>query len=297
MAPEAVAPPSAVDSLRFPPTAFPKGKPIQKNLDTRYVNLEALFRSLAQESFGGSVLMVFEEGTEALIIFREGTIITAYTSGTQRRTGVSALSEALRLAKGSRAYVDVFKVEHEILVALLSLLHGVESKEKAGGDSLEDILKLCRKAEIVGALVVGGRVPEAICLIYAGIVVGWYDAQGGELEEAEGSMDLKEKETKLFCLEGADTFASINLDKTKLEVAGQIKDILFSELKELGMVLYSRSLASRGIADEGRASKGEFSRLVEDIERSIMALRGPGPAGRLTERLAAAVETLMDVGF
>ncbi len=288
---------SAVEVLRFPPTAFPKGKPIQKNLDTHYVNLEALFRSLAQEGFGGTVLMVFEEGTEALIVFREGTIISAFTFGTGRRIGLSALSEALGLAKTSRAYVDVFKLEHEMLVPVLPLLHGEQVKAGEAEASLEALVASCGGADFVGAVVAGDRVPEAVGLLYGGVPVGWFDAQGAEMETPEGLPSVKSGSFRAFVLANADTFAAINLTQAKLQVAGRIRDILFDELKEMGMVLYVRCLEARGIERESQASKPDFMRLIEDIERAFVSLRGPGHARAVAGKLTAAVDTLMDVGF
>jgi len=286
---------SATDAFKFPPTAFPKGKPVQKNLDTRYVNLEALFRSLAREGFGGTVLMVFEEGSEALIIFREGTIITAYLTGATKMTGISALARALELARNDRAYVDVFKLEHEMLVALLTLFHGVQVD--SGGNGVEEVLQKFRKSEFVGALVAGDQVPEAVCLVYAGIPMGWYDAQGGEIDTGVKPPPLRSKTLRAFALEGADTFAAINLELDKVKVAGKMRDVLERDLKEVGLVLYGRHLAALGIVEERKASKAQFMELVEGIERAVATLRGPAHARRTAGDLTAVVETMIDTGF
>lgn len=289
---------SAVDALRFPPTAIPKGKPIQKNLDTHYVNLEALFRSLAREGFGGSVLMVFEEGTEALIVFREGTIITAYTHATgSHHVGLQALSDSLALAKQHRAYVDVFKMEHEILVSVLPLLHGVQVQSAEPYHNLDDTLASFRKAEFVGALVVGEQVPEAVALIYGGTPMGWFDAQGVETETGAAPPPVRSMTIRAFALENADTFMAIHLGLDKLNVAKKIRDELWTELKELGLVLYARGLERREIADESKASKAQFLGLVEDVERAVSVLRGPLHARRSATALHEVVATMIDVGF
>lgn len=289
---------SAVDALRFPPTALPKGKPIQKNLDTHYVNLEALFRSLAREGFGGSVLMVFEEGTEALIIFREGTIITAYSyNGDVRRVGLQALSESLALAKANRAYVDVFKMEHEILVSVLPLLHGVQVQSAEPYHNLDETLASFRKAEFVGALVVGEQVPEAVALIYGGTPMGWFDAQGVETETGAQVPPVRSMTIRAFALENADTFMAIHLGLDKVNVARKIREALWGELKELGLVLYARGLERREITDESKASKAQFLALVEDVERAMGVLRGPTHARRSATALNAVVNTMIDVGF
>ncbi|MEK7476933.1 MAG: hypothetical protein AAB152_15020 [Candidatus Coatesbacteria bacterium] len=289
---------AAVDALKFPPTSFPKGKPIQKNLDTHYVNLEALFSSLAREGFGGSVVMVFEEGTEALIVFREGTIITAYAFGDDgKKTGLPALSHALVLAKDSRAYVDVFKLEHEILVALLPLLHGVQVPVEAAARSLDERLAGFKKAEFVGAIVVGEQVPETVGLIYAGVPMGWYDAQGVELETGSTAPPVKSLTVRAFALENADTFAAINLALDKVQVAARIRGVLEGELKELGLVLYARGMAKQEVDDEARASKGQFLALAEDVERSLTILRGPAAARRLGADLRRVLDGMLDVGF
>jgi len=289
---------SAVDALRFPPTALPKGKPIQKNLDTHYVNLEALFRSLAREGFGGSVLMVFEEGTEALIIFREGTIITAYAyNGDIRHVGLQALSESLALAKANRAYVDVFKMEHEILVSVLPLLHGVQVQTAEPYHNLDETLASFRKAEFVGALVVGEQVPEAVALIYGGTPMGWFDAQGVETETGAQAPPVRSMTIRAFALENADTFMAIHLGLDKVNVARKIREALWGELRELGLVLYARGLERREITDESKASKAQFLALVEDVERAMGVLRGPTHARRSAQALNAVVNTMIDVGF
>ncbi len=289
---------AAVDALRFPPTAFPKGKPLQKNLDTHYVNLEALFRSLAREGFGGTVLMVFEEGTEALIVFREGTIITAYTyTAAARHVGLQALSESLVLAKQHRAYVDVFKMEHEILVSVLPLLHGVQVQGAEPYHNLDETLAAFRKAEFVGALVVGEQVPEAIALIYGGTPMGWFDAQGVESESGAQPPPVRSLTIRAFALENADTFMAINLGLDKVMVSRKIRDALWDELKELGLVLYARGLEKREITEESRASKAQFLAVVEDVERAIGTLRGPAHARRSAGVLRDVVGTMIDVGF
>jgi hypothetical protein len=286
---------SATDAFRFPPTAFPKGKPVQKNLDTHYVNLEGLFRSLAREGFGGTVLMVFEEGSEALIVFREGSIITAYLTGGSKMTGISALARALELARTNRAYVDVFKLEHEMLVALLTLFHGVQVDSASTG--VEESLQKFRKAEFIGALVAGDQVPEAVCLIYAGIPMGWYDAQGGDIDTGVKPPAFRSRTLRAFALEGADTFAAINLELDKVKVAGRMREVLDRDLKEVGLVLYARQLAVMGIEEERKASKAQFMGLIEGIERAVGALRGPGHARRTAGDLTAVVETMIDTGF
>jgi hypothetical protein len=242
--------------------------------------------------------MVFEEGTEALIVFREGTIITAYTqSRDAQETGLPALSRALVLAKQDRAYVDVFKFEHELLVALLPLLHGVQIPQRAAMQSLDERLADFKQSEFVGALVVGEQVPEAVGLVYGGVPMGWFDAQGTELESGARAPAVKSLTVRAFALDGADTFAAINLALDKTVVAGKIRDVLWRELKELGLVLYGRGLARLGIQDEGHATKAKFLALAEDVERSLALLRGPGPARRVVGELRGVLDGMLDVGF
>lgn len=288
---------AAVEVLKFPPTAFPKGKPLQKNLDTHYVNLEALFRSLAQEGFGGTVLMVFEEGTEVLIVFRDGTIITSYSYGKAKQSGISALSHGLGLAKEHKAYVDVFKMEHEILVSLLPLVHGVQVRADASGQSLDGMLKEFKKAEFTGSVVVGENVPEMVGLIYGGVPMGWFDAQGAEHESGSEPAKTRSQTVRAFVLEGADTFAAVNLALDKLAVAARIRELLFKELRELGLVLYARGLEDRKIADEKNANKGDFLGLVDYVERAVNALRSAASARQLAADLRVVVDTMIDVGF
>lgn len=289
---------SAVDTLKFPPTAFPKGKPIQKNLDTHYINLAGLFRSLASEGFGGTVLMVFEDGSEALIVFREGTIITAYhLSDAGRKIGMPALTQALVQTKSVRAYVDVFKHEHEILVALLPLLHGVQVPVEAQGQTIEERLAAFKKAEFVGAMVVGEQVPEAVGLVYGGIPMGWFDAQGAETETGSQTPQVRSLTARAFALEHADTFAAINLALDKQIVARKVREVLHRDLRELGLVLYARGMAGQDVEDESRASKAQFLGLVGEVERSVAGLRGPASARRLAGELHGVVDAMIDVGF
>jgi hypothetical protein len=286
---------SATDAFRFPPTAFPKGKPVQKNLDTHYVNIEALFRSLSREGFGGTVLMVFEEGSEALIVFREGTIITAYLVGETKMTGIPALARALELVRTNRGYVDVFKLEHEMIVAVMTLFHGVQVD--SGAPEIEESLQKFRKSEFIGALVAGDHVPEAVCLVYAGTPMGWYDAQGGEIDSGIKPPALRSKMLRAFALEGADTFAAINLEMDKVKVAGRMRDVLERDMKELGLVLYARQLAALGVEEERKASKAQFIQLIEGIERQVATLRGPAHARRTAGDMGIVVETMIDTGF
>lgn len=297
MSPEASHFAAAVEALKFPPTAFPKGKTVQKNLDTHYVDLEGLFRSLAHEGFGGTILMVFEEGSEALIVFREGTIITAYHFGKEPRTGLSALSMALSLAKENKAYVDVFKLEHEFLVALLPLLHGVQVHVERDGIGLEEVVEDFKKAEFTGALVAGENVPEMVGLIYGGIPMGWFDAQGVDHESGARPPSIRSAKFRTFALDKADTFAAINLELEKMKAAARIREVMASELREMGLVLYERGFAARKFEDESRVSKSGYRELVADIERAVASLRGPVVSRRVSGELNGVVDTLIDVGF
>lgn len=289
---------AAMDVLRFPPTAFPKGKSVQKNLDTHYVDLEGLFRSLASEGFGGTILMVFEEGTEALIVFREGTIITAYSYGKEsRKIGLEALSHALNLAKENKAYVDVFKLEHEMLVALLPLLHGVQVHKEEQGAGIDQVVADFGKAEFTGALVAGDNVPEMVGLIYAGVPMGWYDAQGVDHESGARPPSVRSTTLRAFALDKADTFAAINLEVEKQKAAAGLRGVLYRELKEMGLVVYERGFVKRGFTDESRVSKAGFRGFVEDAERTLATLRGPQIARRVADEMNGVVDGLIDVGF
>jgi len=289
---------SATDVLRFPPTAFPKGKSVQKNLDTHYVNLEGLFRSLAAEGFGGTILMVFEEGSEALIVFREGTIITAYVYGKDsKQMGLEALENALALAKEHKAYVDVFKLEHEMLVALLPLLHGVQVHADQPGLGIEQVVADFKKAEFTGALVAGENVPEMVGLIYAGVPMGWFDAQGVDHESGARPPAVRSQNFRAFALDKADTFAAINLELEKMKVAARLREVLFRELKEMGLVLYDRGFTRRKFTEERLVSKAGYREMVGDTERSLASLRGPGIARKVAGELDALVDSLIDVGF
>ncbi len=288
---------AAVDILKFPPTAFPKGKALQKNLDTHYVNLAGLFFSLAHEGFGGTILMVFEEGSEALIVFREGTIITAFEFHKERHTGIDALSKAMQLAREHKAYVDVFKMEHEMLVAVLPLLHGVQIHHDRPGMGVEEMMAEFKKAEFTGAVVAGDNVPEAVGLMYGGVPMGWFDAQGIEHETGSVPPPMRTKTFRAFALEGADTFATVNLELDKAKMAIRLRDSLYGELRELGMVLYEQARKRKGIEDERKTSKVGYAGLIEDVERSLAVLRGPATARRVTDSLNGIVDTMIDVGF
>jgi hypothetical protein len=241
--------------------------------------------------------MVFEEGSEALIVFREGTIITAYHFAKERLTGLEALSKALALAKDHKAYVDVFKLEHEMLVALLPLLHGVQVHVAQEGIGVEQVVSDFRKAEFTGALVAGENVPEMVGLIYGGIPMGWFDAQGIDHESGARPPAIRATRFRTFALDKADTFAAVNLELEKMKVAARIREVMTAELKEFGLVLYERNYRARKFEEDRHVSKAGFRDLVGDIERTLASLRGPSVARRVVTELGGVVDTLIDVGF
>jgi hypothetical protein len=198
--------------------------------------------------------------------------------------------------KRDRAYVDVFKMEHEILVAVLPLLHGtiVPSKEDK---SMDEMLADFLKSEFVGAIVAGDLVPESVGLVYGGVPMGWFDAQGVEYETGAKPPGLRSKTLRAFALENADTFAAINLGLDKQIVAGKVRDLLSREFQELGFVLYARALEKAAIADERTASKSQFLALAADFEHAVEVLRGPGHARRVGADLREAIGAMIDVGF
>lgn len=109
---------------------LPKGKLLQKNLDTTYAKLDGVLRVLHEDGFVGYVRIVFEED-EGLIFFRSGELIASvYESKAGKTLGLQGLIEILESLQSGRAFIDICKLEHDLLSSILAVFHGRQLKMK-----------------------------------------------------------------------------------------------------------------------------------------------------------------------
>ena len=172
------------------------------------------------------------------------------------------------------------------LTALLPLLHGVQVPAEAQGRNLEERLAEFKRAEFVGAIVVGEQVPETVGLVYAGVPMGWFDAQGTEHDAGGRPPATRSLTVRAYALEHADTFAAINLALDKQIVARKIREVLRRDLAELAATRRpqrARRLA-RGANARRRRRRSEFRVRPAALQISYRdAAQAPDSLRRVTE--------------
>lgn len=190
---------------------FPEGKPIYKNLKTKYVRLEDLVKELKDEKFSGFVALDFEDGSGS-ILFSGGNIVGAVSDFPSE----DPVIDLMRRSK-SPGVINVSALPHEIIVVVSSCIDGdvVWKDFPAWIVSFDDLLSYIEDSGMTGAIDIVAKKEgiKATIYFFEGAIVEFVIEEFGVLKTKEMA---RSRITEIFKEKG--TYFTVIREKYKKKV-------------------------------------------------------------------------------
>lgn len=108
-------------SMRF----IPRTKVVQERLDLSIMSIDKAIEKLSRENFTGYCTLSFPNGSEVVMVFRNGRTSHYYCAGPDKLLrGPEAKEELSDLLTGNQGHLDIVELNDNALQTLLSLLYG-----------------------------------------------------------------------------------------------------------------------------------------------------------------------------
>ena len=278
---------------------LPRGKALQRNLDTTYVRFDGVLQSLHREAHTGYVRMVSEEA-EAVLFLRDGELIAPVLERGEKITkGFDALVDLLALLETHRAFLEICRLDYDLLRALLAFHHGTvrilkSDKVPADPGALEAVF-LDRK--VTGAAILDA--PEAPLHVFAadGAVVGawWPDTDRWAAQVEAWGPGVERCE--IWECPDADTLRTVDLNVQRLELYETLRRSVEQFVPGFGDYLFDLEVRRQDLGEPGALRKGGFYALADGLRARCRLLIGARRAGDLGTVMRSAVGRLIDVGL
>jgi len=278
---------------------LPRGKALQKNLDTNYVRFDGVLQSLHREGHTGYVRMVAEEA-EAVLFLRDGELIApVLEQGGKTIKGFEALVELLAGLEKRRAFLEICRLDYDLLRSLLAFHHGTcrilkADKVPADPAALETIFL---ERSITGAAVID--TPDALLHVYAadGTIVGaWWpdtDRWAAQPEAWSG----KAERCEIWECPDADTLRTVDLNIQRVELYENLRRSIEQYVPGFGDYLFDLEVRKQDLGDPAQLRKAGFYALADGLRSRSRLLIGARRAGELGTAMRSAVGRLIDVGI
>lgn len=278
---------------------LPRGKTLQRNLDTTYVRLDGVLQSLHGERHTGYVRMVSEDA-EAVLFLRDGELIApVLEQGEKTLKGIDALGGLLQTLEKHRAFLDICRIDHDLLRALLAFHHGtcrILKAEKVPQDvaALEAVFV---ERQVTGAALIAA--PDAPYYVYAadGAIVGawapdadWWTAQPEPWTPGAERCEIWE------CPD-AHSVRTIDLNLLRVELFESLRRTVERHVPGFGDYLFDLEVRQRGFAEPGQVRKAGFYDLVDGLRVRCRLIIGAKRASDLGTIMRTEVGRLIDAGI
>lgn len=279
---------------------LPKGRMLQKNIDTTYVRIDGVLHSLSGESFTGYVRIVGEDA-EGLLFFRDGLLVAGlFERGDDHRGGPEALVEILNTVGRHRAFLDICKLEHDLLAAVLAITHGT-AVPLAGGAAPQDLPNLVKVAQDSGG-VTGAFLSESATgshyLYFAdGEILGEYKPDMEEWADVPAVFPVSITPWKLWHLASAPTLRTIDLEDQKARTWEGMRAAVERYAPGFGLHLLELECRRHLIAEPHRMMKAEFGLLSEEMRKRASLVIGERRAAAMHAEFAELTATVIDAGI
>ena len=279
---------------------LPKGRILQKNIDTTYVRLDGVLHSLSREAFTGYVRLVGED-FEGLLFFRDALLVAGIMErGETHLSGVEALVEMLAAIGHTRAFLDICKLDHDLLAAILAVTHSAPVP-LAGGAAPADLPSLVTIAHESGG-VTGAFLSETASgshyLYFAdGEILGEHKPDLEEWADVPAVFPVAITPWKLWHLPGAMTLRTIDLEAQKARAWDDALAAVERYAPAYGSHLLDIECRNHLIADPRRMMKAEFIAVMDQLRARARLVIGDRRAGALHGEVSALAATLIDAGI
>jgi len=278
----------------------PKGKVLQRNLDTHYVRVEGVISSLHEEAFTGYVRAVFDRD-EGLVFFRDGDLVACLLEREGRvAKGLDALTALLAAVRAGRAFLDVCRLDHDLLAALLASWHGVTNVPE-GADapgSPAAALALAAERRLTGALAADAAGNEIVCYVADGEPLGWHRTATDEWAAGAGPVPAGLAGGWRFShAPNAHALRTIDLGSLKERVMEEMIAETRRSVPSFGPRLFAVERARRSAADPRALNKAAYLALAEGAAARARLLVGEQRARALGAALAERAAAIVDLGY
>jgi len=277
----------------------PKGRVLQKNLDTHYVRLDGILQSLGREAFSGYVRCVFEQD-EGAIFFRDGDLVAAiFERGGTLSKGLPALEQMAADLRVGRAFLDLCQLDHDLLAALLAVWHGQQLTLEAADRpaSVAAAAGLLRARNITGALVAESPAGEVLGYAADGEILGWHLAGPDEWSRDMAAFPPDLTGWRIHHAANAQALRTVDLNKQKDRIMNGLLRIVSGQIPHFGARLFTVECDAQEMTDPHRLTKMEFERLTTGIAARARLLVGEQRAETMRTSMRDQLTELIDLGI
>ena len=279
---------------------LPKGRVLQKNIDTTYVRLDGVLHSLSAEAFTGYVRIVGED-SEGLLYFRDGRLIAGQMErGEELHAGPRALVDILSSVGRRRSFLDICKLEPDLLAAVLAVTHGT-AVPLAGGAAPADLPGLVEVAAesggVTGAFLAESATGSHYIFFADGEILGEYRPDVEEWSDVPAVFPQAITPWKLWHLPGATALRTIDLEAQKSQAWDAVRDLVERYAPGFGGHLLELECRRHLIAEPRKMLKAEFVELGTEMERRVRLVIGARRATALAGELSQVTDSMIDAGI
>lgn len=279
---------------------LPKGRILQKNIDTTYVRLDGVLHSLSAEGFTGYVRLVGED-MEGLLFFRDRQLVAGlYEHGEDTRSGPTALIEILNAVGGRRAFLDICKMEHDLLSAVLGITHGtqVPLADGAAPTDLPGLVAVAAQSGgVTGAFLAESATGSHYMYFADGEILGEYKPDLEEWADVPAVFPQAITPWKLWHLPEAASLRTIDLEAQKSRAWEGMRAAVDRWAPGFGRHLLDLECRRHLIAEPHRMMKAEFGLVAEEMGKRASLVIGTRRAASLRAEFAELTATVIDAGI
>lgn len=278
---------------------LPRGKTIQKHIDTTYVRLDGVLHSLSRESFGGYVRIVSEDA-EGVLFLRHGHLVAGLHEGTDAvKTGPDALLYVLSMVDRSRAYLDIHKLEPDLLAAVMALTHTdpITLHESVAPADVKALLETAESRALTGAALAETAEGSHYFYFAGGELLGEFRPDIEEWTDVPPGIPPVIAPWKLWHEGDAHTLRTIDLETERERVFVGFTEAVERFVPGFGGALLDLEVKRHGLGDPRMMQKSGFVRLADGLYRRSRLVIGSRRAGELSESLRMLASSVVDAGI
>lgn len=278
---------------------LPRGRALQRNIDTTYVRLDGVLHSLGGQSFTGYVRVV-GEAVEGLIFFRDGALIAGlFERDDEIRSGPEALRDVLGLAARPRAFLDISQLSHELLAAVLAVTHDPPVTVDPGTTpaDLRGLLASAANDAITGAYRLQAATGTHVLFFADGELLGEFRPDVEEWSDVPEGLPRTISPWERWHRPDAATLRTIDLDARKAEAWAAVAESVERYAPGFGRHLIRLECRRFLVADPARLLKAELVHLVDQLRARARLVIGDRRAAAMHAEALAATAGVIDAGI
>lgn len=278
---------------------LPRGKALQRNLDTTYVQFDGVLRSMHREAHTGYLRVVSEEA-EGVLFLRDGDLIApVFESGGKTVTGMPALEEMLVWLGKHRAFLEICRLDHDLLRSLLAFHHGTCRILKAGKVPADPaaLEALVSGQKMTGAVIVDAPDGPVHAFAADGAVIGMWFPDVDRWSPSAVAWTPGAERCEVWECPDTDTLRTVDLDLQRVELHETLRRAVEQFVPGFGDYVFDLEVRKQEAANPAHMPKAAFYLLADGLRARCRLLIGARRAGELGTVMRTAVGRLIDAGI